>query len=485
LLVLRRRIIGPRGHNVFVDRSEPGGWRVWPIVVGFGLLLLAVAAIAAYVINEQLADSRDREVRDVAIERAQLLNEVGRALPELTAQKLRQGFTTAELTGISTGIARLRETQPLVGVAIFDSRQRLLYPATGGARVQVPAGISQALRGSPAVEEHPRGGAPSIDAAVPIHDPDGSVIGVLSVELDADELREGVGEDQTRVVATLLGGTALLWLLLIPLSLRVARVAAPYISLARWRTLRGVRHALETGGLEVHYQPKIALATREPCGAEGLVRWRRDGALVSAGEFLPYVDKPEILSMLTRFVLDRAVGDAAAWQRAGHQLGVAVNLAPHSLTDDTLPQLIEATLSKHGLDAGSLTVEVTERGVLNEPTRVKAVLDALAGLGVAISIDDFGTGQASLARLRGFPIHEVKIDRSFVARMTLDERPFVDAITTMAQALGLRVVAEGVEDRATLELLASGPCNTAQGFLFCRPVPLEEFLAWLERPGSR
>ena len=121
--------------------------------------------------------------------------------------------------------------------------------------------------------------------------------------------------------------------------------------------------------------------------------------------------------------------------------------------------------------------------MLKDPTRVKAVLDALAGLGVAISVDDFGTGQASLARLRGFPIHEVKIDRSFVARMTLDERPFVDSITTMAQALGLEVVAEGVEDRATLELLTSGPCNTAQGFFFCRPVPLEEFLAWLERPG--
>jgi GAF domain-containing protein len=178
------------------------------------------------------------------------------------------------------------------------------------------------------------------------------------------------------------------------------------------------------------------------------------------------------------------VADARAWREAGYDLGVAVNLSARSFEQDGLPDLVRATLAAHELEPQALTLEVTEKAVFDEPTRIESILKELAQIGVAISIDDFGTGHASLSRLYRFPISEVKIDRSFVGRITADERPFVDSIAKLVDALGIEVVAEGVEDIATLELLAKTPCRAAQGFFFCRPLPLGEFMEWLAKPHA-
>lgn len=458
--------------------------RVWPIVLAAGVVLIALVAGIAYGITRQLDRSHDREIRQVAVQRAQLANELGSALPILTEQQMRRGFSSFELLSTSVAVERLRESQPLLGLTIFDRQRRLIYPPAGQLRLRVPAGIGRALGGSPAVERLGESDPPIIEASVPIRDVERNVIGALVVSLDEDRLREEVGKDETRVFVTLVAAAALLWLLLLPVSVRLARLAAPYVSVARWRTARGVRRALTSGGLEVHYQPKITLANGAPCGAEGLVRWRRDGRVVSPGAFLPHVERSALVHDLTAFVVDRAVADAAAWRRAGHDLGVSVNLSPQSFADETLPELVGATLAKHGLEAAALTLEVTETAVFNDAARVESILNALAQLGVPISIDDFGTGHSSLARLQRFPISEVKIDRLFVGRMTADERPFVDSIARLADTLGLEVVAEGVEDIATLELLAKSACRTAQGFFFCRPLPLDEFTEWLVDPHA-
>jgi len=282
----------------------------------------------------------------------------------------------------------------------------------------------------------------------------------------------------------LIGAGVLVWLLLLPLSVRLARLAAPHISIERWRTLRGFKRALASGELEVHYQPKVAIADGVPCGAEGLVRWRRNGHVRSAGEFMPHVERSDLVHRLTEFVLGRAVADARAWRQAGHDLGVAVNLSARSFEQGGLPDLVRATLAAHELEPQALTLEVTEKAVFDEPARIESILNELAQIGVAISIDDFGTGHSSLSRLYRFPISEVKIDRSFVGRMTADERPFVDSIAKLVDALGLEVVAEGVEDIATLELLEKTSCRAAQGFFFCRPLPLGEFMDWLAKPHA-
>ncbi len=297
------------------------------------------------------------------------------------------------------------------------------------------------------------------------------MIGASVVSLDEDELRAEIVEDKERVFVTLIGAAALVWLLLLPFSVRLARIAAPHVSIEHWRTIRGFKRALAAGEIEVHYQPKVAIVDGAPCGAEGLVRWRTDGRVRSAGEFLRYVERSDVVHRLTEFVLDRAVADARTWRQTGYDLGVAVNLSARSFEQSGLPDLVRATLAKHELEPQALTLEVTEKAVFNEPARLESSLNELAETGVSISIDDFGTGHSSLSRLHRFPISEVKIDREFVGGTTADERPFVDSMAKLAHALGLEVVAEGVEDIATLELLAKTPCLAAQGFFFCRPVP--------------
>jgi EAL domain-containing protein (putative c-di-GMP-specific phosphodiesterase class I) len=465
-----------------------GSIRVWPAVVGLGVLLVALVAALAVAITQELSDSHDREIRDVAIQRAALANELAAGLPELTLAKMRNGFTAEEIDSVTAAVARLEETQPVVGIAIFNRNRELVYPpAPRGIDFRLPAGMNRALAGEPAVErlrEGSAGDSAAIEASVPIRAPDGNVIGVLAMALDEDELRSSQGDDRKRVFITLIAAAVLLWLVLLPLLLRLAPVVAPLVSPQRWRMRRGIRRALTAGELELHYQPKIELGSGLCSAAEALVRWRREDRLVSPGEFLPYVEDGPLLRDLTAFVLDRAAADAAQWRGAGHDLGVAVNLSPLSLLDEELPARVEATLERHGIEPSLLTVEVTERAVPEDPSRVELVMTRLEDMGVSISVDDFGTGHGSLARLHALPIREVKIDRSFVNRMTADERPFVEAIATMARALGLKVVAEGVEDLATRELVAASGCDSAQGFFFCRPLPPAAFLAWLDSPHA-
>jgi EAL domain-containing protein (putative c-di-GMP-specific phosphodiesterase class I) len=443
-----------------------------------------LVSAVAYAIGEQLEASQDRQIRDVAVQRAHLANEFGSALPVLTPEKLRAGFSPEELRGMSAAEERVKESGPLLGFTIFDRQRRLVYPQAAPVELRVPPGIERALSGSTAVERLGESEAAVIEASVPIRDIDGNVIGASVVSLDENELQAEITEDKERVFLTLIGAAALLWLLLLPVSVRLARFAAPHISIEQWRTIRDFKRGLASGELEVHYQPKVVIADGAPCGAEGLVRWRKDGRIMPAGEFFPRVERSDVVHRLTEFVLARAVADARAWRQAGHDLRVAVNLSARSFEQDGLPELVRSTLAEHELEPQALTLEVTEKAVFDEPGRLESILKELAQIGVSISIDDFGTGHSSLARLHRFPISEVKIDRTFVGRMTGDERPFVDSMAKLASALGLEVVAEGVEDIATLELLATTPCEAAQGFFFCRPLPLGEFMDWLAKPHA-
>jgi EAL domain-containing protein (putative c-di-GMP-specific phosphodiesterase class I) len=438
----------------------------------------------AYVVSEQLETSRDRQIRNLALQRAHLANEFGSALPVLTPQKLRSGFSATELASIYAAEERVKTSQPLLGFTIFNRRRRLVYPPAGPIELRVPDGIERALRGSTAVERLGDSGAAVIEASVPIRDAGGNVIGASVVSLDEDALRAELVKEKERLFLTLIGAAALVWLLLLPVSVRLARLAAPHISIERWRTIRDFKRALGSGELEVHYQPKVAIADGSPCGAEGLVRWRRGSQVKPAGEFLRHVEHTDLVHRLTEFVLDRAVADARAWRQAGYDIGVAVNLSARSFEQGGLPDVVRATLAKHGVEPQALTLEVTEKAVFDNPARLESILTELAEIGVSISIDDFGTGHYSLARLHRFPVSEVKIDRVFVGRMTGDERPFVDSMATLVDALGLDVVAEGVEDIATLELLAKTRCRAAQGFFFCRPIPLAEFMEWLAKPHA-
>jgi diguanylate cyclase (GGDEF)-like protein/PAS domain S-box-containing protein len=252
---------------------------------------------------------------------------------------------------------------------------------------------------------------------------------------------------------------------------------------AQLALLGELRRALEANELLLHYQPKIDLKTRTVVGAEALLRWPHPKrGLVPPAEFIPLAERTGLLRPLTRWVLDRAMGEAKGWERAGRQLPVAVNVSARSLHDGRILDDVEEALLTHDLRPQGLILEVTESAVMVDSARAADLLTNLSGRGVRVSIDDFGTGYSSLGLLRRLPVAELKIDKSFVLGMAGDggeDTAIVRSTADLAHNLGLGVVAEGVEDQWTLDLLGTFGCDEAQGFHIARPMPSADFVSWL------
>jgi diguanylate cyclase (GGDEF)-like protein len=250
---------------------------------------------------------------------------------------------------------------------------------------------------------------------------------------------------------------------------------------ARLAMLGELRRAIDTGRLVLHYQPKADIRTGAVIGVEALVRWPHPHrGLLGPDTFIPLAERAGLIRSLTLVVLDQALEQAARWARDGRPMSVAVNVSARCLLDLELDQEVAAALARHGVPGDRLELEIAESSVLVDPDRALGVLRALAGLGVRLSIDDFGTGYSSMAYLKRMPVHELKIDRSFVSEITDGANEvIVSASIDLARRLGLAVIAEGVEDQATWDRLAELGCNAAQGFLLSRPVPAAELDAWL------
>jgi diguanylate cyclase (GGDEF)-like protein len=243
-----------------------------------------------------------------------------------------------------------------------------------------------------------------------------------------------------------------------------------------------LRAALHNDGIQVHVQPQARLGSGAVVGVEALVRWQHpDLGWVSPDEFIPVAERSGLIGPLTTQVLDSSLAACAQWRAAGHDLGVAVNLSTRSLQDAALVEEVARLLRRHGVPAARLTLEVTESSVMADPARAVGLLHQLRDLGVRLSVDDFGTGYSSLSYLKRLPVHEVKIDRSFVTglREQGEDVAIVRAIVDLGRHLGLEVVAEGVEDQATWDLLASMACDLVQGWHLARPMPTGELLPWL------
>jgi diguanylate cyclase (GGDEF)-like protein/PAS domain S-box-containing protein len=244
-----------------------------------------------------------------------------------------------------------------------------------------------------------------------------------------------------------------------------------------------LRRALEGSELHLHYQPKVDLKTRSVVGAEALLRWAHPKrGSVPPGEFIPLAEQTGLIRPLTRWVLDRAAGEARAWERAGRQIPVAVNISARSLHDGRIVDDVEEALLTHDLRADRLQIEVTESAVMADAVRAADVRSSLASRGVTVAIDDFGTGYSSLGLLRKLPVNELKIDKSFVIGMAGEggeDTAIVRSTADLAHNLGLNVVAEGVEDEWTLDLLSSFGCDQAQGYHIARPMPGGDFGGWL------
>jgi EAL domain-containing protein (putative c-di-GMP-specific phosphodiesterase class I) len=243
-----------------------------------------------------------------------------------------------------------------------------------------------------------------------------------------------------------------------------------------------LRAAVEARALSVVYQPKAELPDGAVVGMEALVRWQDPAhGTVPPDEFIPIAESTGLIAPLCRFVLEVAVDQARDWRDQGLAAGVAVNLSVRNLLEPGLAGRVRGLLAASGLPAGLLTLEITEGAVMTDPAAAVAVLHRLADAGVRLSIDDFGTGYSSLAYLKRLPVDEVKLDRSFVLGMTSDpdDAAIVRSTIELARNLGLRMVAEGVEDQETWDALAAMGCELAQGYLLARPMPAAEATGWL------
>ncbi|GAB2568115.1 hypothetical protein Aab01nite_43890 [Paractinoplanes abujensis] len=250
----------------------------------------------------------------------------------------------------------------------------------------------------------------------------------------------------------------------------------------RLALLTDLRLAVEQNLVQAAYQPKIDATTGQVIGAEALARWSRSDGPVRPDEFIPLAERTGLIAPLTEHMLDSALTACASWRRAGHQLSVAVNLSPQMLSDHTvLLDVVERALSRHDVPATALTLEITESGLIADPTAGVRVLHALRGLGVRLSVDDFGTGQSSLSRLTELPVQELKIDKSFVDDLPhhRGKQAVIAAAQQLGHALGLHVVVEGVETRAEFDHVRDLGCDSVQGYYVARPLSSEDFSAWL------
>jgi diguanylate cyclase (GGDEF)-like protein len=274
-------------------------------------------------------------------------------------------------------------------------------------------------------------------------------------------------------------------------SLSVYAPESDHNSPERLGLLADLRLALESPdgtGIEMYYQPQIEISTGAVVGVEALLRWSHpDRGQVDPEELIRVAEHSAVMRLLTFRVIDEVIAQLASWGPAAEHLRVAVNVSVRDLHTGEIADRIAERLSAHGVGPERLELEITESALMADPRRVLATLARLKRLGVAMALDDFGTGYSSMLHLRRLPLAEVKIDRSFVLGVATDpdDAAIVRSMIDLARALGLRVVAEGVEDERTWRMLVQAGCDVAQGWFFARPMPGDELTAWLARYQPR
>jgi len=242
-----------------------------------------------------------------------------------------------------------------------------------------------------------------------------------------------------------------------------------------------LKQALEQGKLELYLQPKLHLRSQEVVGVEGLVRWPGRDQPVSADVIVAVAEETGLIKPLTRWVLDEAIRTRQVLFDAGHDLSVAINISANNLREPDFPIFVQRLLSKFPEHRGRICLELTETSMMIDPITSLRSLRALDSAGIPIAVDDFGSGYSSLSYIKQLPASEIKIDKSLITDLVQhpDDRVIVQTTVDMCHSLGYSVVAEGVEDQETCDLLAHIGCDQIQGFLMTRPLPLEQLLTWL------
>jgi EAL domain-containing protein (putative c-di-GMP-specific phosphodiesterase class I) len=343
--------------------------------------------------------------------------------------------------------------------------------------------VTKALGGRASSAVRDVGARQVLETAVPIvRRSGGAVSAALELTLPYQPVADDIHKRTRRLELALAIVALLAYGLALPTLLRAGRALRAQYDPRRVELVRELGQALRRDELEPHFQPIAEAATGRVATVEALVRWEhpRHGN-VPPDRFIAMVEGTDAMWPLTLRVFDLVIGQCRRWRADGLELRVAVNVSGGILGDRRLPEEISRRLAEHEVPAQTLEIEVTEGAVMRDPVAATRVLRRIADLGIGvIAIDDFGTGYSSLARLHELPVDTLKIDQSFVARMAHEgDDTVVRSIVDLAHALGMTVIAEGVEDEASWERLAELGCDFVQGYALSAPLPADDLAAWL------
>jgi diguanylate cyclase (GGDEF)-like protein len=467
-----------------VDRTQRLLLVLTPVVFGIGLLVVGWLTVV-------LSRSRRETVAQAEANRRQALHDALTGLPNRTLLRQRAG---AALEGAAPGSVALM----LIDLDRFKEVNDTLGHAYGDVVLQAVADrLSGAVRATDTVAR--LGGdefavlLPGVEGAAAAEDLATRALTALVGGIEADgvtldvEASIGIamaGEDGADV-ETLLRNADIAMYSAKDRSLGVCVYGSELDdhSPERLGLLGDLRRAMDAGELVLHWQPKVSLPGEEVRGVEALLRWHHpERGTIPPAVFIPAAERTPVIRPLTRYVLDAAVAQCARWRAEGRDLEVAVNVSARNLLDDRFVDDVLEVLARWDVPASSLELEVTESAIMADPARAQLILGRLAEVGVTLSIDDFGAGYTSLSHLKDLPVHRLKIDRSFVAQMTSDRSDalIVRSVVELGRNLGLTTIAEGVEDRETLERLGDLGCDVAQGYLVCRPLPADQLERWFD-----
>ena len=255
------------------------------------------------------------------------------------------------------------------------------------------------------------------------------------------------------------------------------------MTIRRLRIAGKLKSAIAANELVMHYQPKVELSDGSLAGVEALVRWNDpDLGMVYPDEFIKLAETSGLVRSLTVSTMNKAMAQHAKWRREGLQVSVAINLSAHMIQDSDLPQIVLECLRKQEVDPTFLTLELTESAIMSDPRRALDVAQELGTIGITLAVDDFGTGYSSLAYLKDLPVQELKIDKSFITDLSVREQGLhiINSIITLGHGLGLKIVAEGVEDQKSFITLQEAGCDLAQGYWVGRPIAGDQLRNWIE-----
>ena len=456
--------------------AAPGGFAArWRQSLVFSFTVIGVAAVAlmAVVISEVIG----RQIKTDAMLRARVTAET-LARSSFAPQLPRDGqkLSRSALRGLDAQVAAARASAPGTTAVLRDSAGRIIYSSGGAARAETAPRMGTHVVG--------RGAEKTVRTVLPVRARSG---GPPQASLQMDVPYAPVAQDirnRTRRLDLVLALTALaIYLLALPSVVRAGRAVRAQYDPRRIELARDVKRAIRRRELSLAYQPIVDVRTGELRSVEALVRWTdpRRGP-ISPAAFIPPLEQTDAIWDLSLHIFDLAFAQCARWCGEGREIRIAVNVSGAVLLDRRLLGELQRLARQYRVPAAMMELEITEGVLVKDPSEATRVLHEIEAIGLSvIAIDDFGTGYSSLARLHELPLNTLKIDQSFVRRMSASgEVAIVRSVIDLAHALNLDVIAEGVEDEASADKLAVLGTEYIQGYHVSRPVPAHELTEWVD-----